>query len=296
MTTEILNTKINLPDIPEWKGHFVYIDRKIDGSPFYVGIGNKRRVFVKVRNELHTRICNKYAGCYREIVFFGDRDQALTEEERLIALYGRINNGTGVLANFTNGGDGGTGRVITDEMRKSASERMTAKYSSDEWREFWRNSTTKVFTDDRVRRKHHSGVVSAWKKEDVREKHKILTKRAMNLPDVKKRQTDGIRAVCATDEYKRKRSATTKRVFSDPDVRARQIASLKATMNEPEFKKGLAKRSKICQSRPDVIEKKSNGTRELHRLRKLFTEATGYKGKYSMISRKMMTDYFGLRE
>lgn len=88
----------------------------------------------------------------------------------------------------------------------------------------------------------------------------------------------------------------TKKVFSDPDVRARQIASLKATMNEPEFKKGLAERSKICQSRPDVIEKKSNGTRELHRLRKLFTEATGYKGKYSMISRKMMTDYFYLRE
>lgn len=282
---------IRLPELPEWRGHFVYVDRKADGSLFYVGVGNRRRVFVKVRNELHTRICNKYQGCYREIVFTGTRNQALTEERRLIAIHGRINNGTGVLANFTNGGDGGTGRVVTEEMRKRSSEQMTSKYSSDKWREFWKKSTTTLFTDEGVRQRHRIGVIAAWGKEGAKEKHRALTKAAMAIPEVKMRQSKAIREVFSTDEYKKKRSITTKKVFSDPAVRARQVAALKKTMNDPDFRKGLTERAKIHQNRPDVIEKKSNGTREMHHLRKLFIEVTGYSGTYSSLSLQTVLDY-----
>ena len=40
------------------------------------------------------------------------------KEKEFIALYGRKNNNTGILANMTEGGDGTLGAVYTEERRK----------------------------------------------------------------------------------------------------------------------------------------------------------------------------------
>ena len=201
MITENQNTPVLLPDLPDWKGHFVYVDMKPDGSPFYVGIGKKRRVFIKVRNIIHTRICNKYPGCYREIVFTGSRSEALDEEKNLIRLFGRIDNGTGTLSNLTDGGDGGTGSVRTSTQKSYASVKMKIKYGTPEWKERWRNSTLHLFTDERVRTKHHAGVTAAWSRSEVREKHRLNTTDAMARPDVKEKQIRGLRVAFSTPSY-----------------------------------------------------------------------------------------------
>lgn len=288
MTTGIQNTRIILPDLPKEKGHFVYIDRKPDGSPFYVGIGKKRRVFIKVRNKLHTRICNKYPGCYREIVLNGTRIEALTEEKRLVRLYGRIDTQTGILSNLTDGGDGGTGSIRTDAQRSYSSVKMKTKYSTPEWKEHWKNSTLRLFTDESVRAKHHMGVTAAWSRDEVREIHRVNTTSAMARPEVKEKQIRGLRAACSTPEAKAKRSIITKRVFSDPEVKRRQVEKLKRTMSTPEFRRGLSERLFECQSRPDVKAKKSEGTRLMHAAKKAFVELTGYTGRYSKITGEML--------
>lgn len=292
MNTESQKTKIRLPELPEWDGYFVYVDRLPTGEPFYVGIGKARRVFVKVRNVLHDRICSKYDGCFREVVFLGDRPSALREERRLISVYGRINNGTGCLSNFTDGGDGGTGRVVTDEMRRLSSERMTKKYSTKEWKEYWRKSTKDVFSNEETRTKHHASIVRAWERSEVREKHRLKTVEAMSRPDVKARQSEGLRTVMSTPEFKEKRSRITRQVFSDQRIKEKQIVSLKRTMSSPEFRKGLSERSKEFNSRPEVVEKKSSATSRLHAARKMFIASTGYEGRYREITKEMCSEFF----
>src|SRR5690554_3467304 len=107
----------DLYDNPEMS-HFLYRHiRKDTGEVFYVGIGTKRkkksykairnRAFDKRnRNELWHRIVNK-GGYEVEILLESDDYEFIKDKEiEFIELYGRRINGTGCLANFTDGGDG----------------------------------------------------------------------------------------------------------------------------------------------------------------------------------------------
>lgn len=90
--------------------YFVYVDSKPDGTPFYVGKGERKRVYQKARNnEHHARICAKYPDWTRGIAYFGDESGAIKKEKELIALFGRVNSGNGTLCNKTDGGEGVSG-------------------------------------------------------------------------------------------------------------------------------------------------------------------------------------------
>ena len=49
-------------------------------------------------------------------------EQACEKEREFIALYGRKDLGTGILQNLTDGGEGGSGRVLSEETRRKISE------------------------------------------------------------------------------------------------------------------------------------------------------------------------------
>jgi len=104
---------------------YVYRHIRIDKNiPFYIGIGNKKdyaRAYdykPDKRNIYWSRIYNK-TKIEIEILFDGlTKDQAVEKEKEFIALYGRVDNNTGILANMTDGGDGTFGRVTTNELRE----------------------------------------------------------------------------------------------------------------------------------------------------------------------------------
>lgn len=80
--------------------YYVYLYLKEDGTPYYVGKGKDDRWKQKSHS---VKVPPP------ERVFFiienVDEQTALNEEVRLISKWGRLNNGTGILENKTDGGD-----------------------------------------------------------------------------------------------------------------------------------------------------------------------------------------------
>lgn len=95
------------------KDFYVYVHKRAsDGRVFYVGKGSGPRAWSKTRSKYWHRIVAKH-GYTVEIVQSGMEEWWAFELEReLIALYGREN-----LCNLTDGGDGASGAIRTQETK-----------------------------------------------------------------------------------------------------------------------------------------------------------------------------------
>ena len=100
----------------------VYRHRRLDDdSVFYVGIGNKRRPYIKSKRNSYWKNIVKKHGYYVEILFENLKiEDAIELEVFLISLYGRKDNNTGVLCNLTDGGEGTVN--VTESVRRKISE------------------------------------------------------------------------------------------------------------------------------------------------------------------------------
>jgi hypothetical protein len=99
---------------------YTYLYLREDGTPYYVGMGSKDRAFRK-----HDRV--PVPPALRILIQnFPSREEALVAERFLVSFYGRKDQGTGCLWNFTDGGDinpsflGKKHRPDTIEKMKSA--------------------------------------------------------------------------------------------------------------------------------------------------------------------------------
>lgn len=113
----------------------VYRHIRLDKNvPFYIGKAvNKYRAKTSYgRNSIWTRIAKKSG--YQVEILFDDVSMsfACQKEIEFIKMYGRINIGTGTLANMTDGGDGGLGRIITQEEIAKRIKKTTGKKRSKE--------------------------------------------------------------------------------------------------------------------------------------------------------------------
>ena len=96
---------------------YTYAYLREDGTPYYIGKGKDRRCFIKGKKESVSPPKDK-----SRIIFL---KQNLTEEEAfkheiyMIAVFGRKELGTGILRNLTNGGDGVSGYIPSESVRKA---------------------------------------------------------------------------------------------------------------------------------------------------------------------------------
>lgn len=108
--------------------------RKDKDEPFYIGLGTKvdgddrrypykRAVDYHEGNKIWNDIITKTEYEVEVLIETDDYEFLKQKEREFIKLYGRINRGTGILANMTDGGDGSINRKHTPEaiyrMRKA---------------------------------------------------------------------------------------------------------------------------------------------------------------------------------
>ena len=115
----------------------VYRHRRLDNNEiFYIGIGKteKRAYSEDKRNRFWKHIVQKSGYTIEIIAENLDYDDAKELEILLIKAYGRKDTGSGNLVNLTDGGDGCTGFIITEEYRKKLSEANRGKVFSESHR------------------------------------------------------------------------------------------------------------------------------------------------------------------
>jgi hypothetical protein len=108
---------------------YTYAYLREDGTPYYIGKGQGKRAFEK---HLFVGVPSK-----NRVLFLKTgmtEAEAFRHEVYMISIFGRKDNGTGILWNFTDGGEGLSGRVVSEDTKKKQKERATGIKPSQETR------------------------------------------------------------------------------------------------------------------------------------------------------------------
>jgi hypothetical protein len=92
--------------------YYVYSYLRTDGTPYYIGKGVGRRTSAK-----HNVSIPKDKSRIQIIAHKLSEIEAFLLEKKLISLYGRKDNNTGILRNLTDGGEGASGATRSEEHK-----------------------------------------------------------------------------------------------------------------------------------------------------------------------------------
>lgn len=140
-------------------GYYVYLYKRSEnssngaaGSPYYIGKGKGRRAWKKCKrlNEINIPSNKENISILSENLSEPDAHQL---EMLLIFLYGRIDLGTGILRNRTDGGEGTSGRILSVASRMLLSEIMKKEWKTPKRIEIGRRSIAAAAVTNRERKK-----------------------------------------------------------------------------------------------------------------------------------------------
>tara|TARA_R110000868_G_scaffold377804_2_gene643175 strand:+ start:1164 stop:1760 length:597 start_codon:yes stop_codon:yes gene_type:complete len=157
---------------------YTYAYLRKDKTPYYIGKGSGMRIYDK-----KGRHCVKPKDKSR-IIFL---KQNLTEEESfkhekyMIAVFGRIDLGTGILHNKTDGGDGSSGAVRSEETRRKLSETKTGK----------NNPNYGKIRSEEHKRKLSESNKGKKRSEETRNKQSEVHKGKKHSEETRKKQSEG---------------------------------------------------------------------------------------------------------
>ena len=103
---------------------YTYAYLREDETPYYIGKGSENRLYTKKKREIHPPKDKS------RIIFLKQNlteEEAFKHEKYMIAVFGRIDLGTGILRNKTNGGEGTSGFIQSEETRRKQSEAKKGK-------------------------------------------------------------------------------------------------------------------------------------------------------------------------
>jgi hypothetical protein len=149
---------------------YTYAYLREDRTPYYIGKGNGCRIYSK-----KGRPCSKPKDKSR-IIFL---KQNLTEEEAfkheiyMIDVFGRKDLGTGILHNRTDGGEGKSGWVPSEETRKKMSESGKVKIFSEEHRRKIGEANKHRIVSEETKRKMSERVRSEETRKKMSESGKV---------------------------------------------------------------------------------------------------------------------------
>ena len=134
------------------KQFYVYMYLREDGTPYYIGKGSGKRAWDNSSRSFKRPTDESRIAIHTDNL---TEDQAFSLEIELIAEYGRKDNGTGILRNLTDGGEGHTG-AKTDVHKKKISDalrgRKGTKHSEESRRKLSESLTGRRLSEEHKRK------------------------------------------------------------------------------------------------------------------------------------------------
>lgn len=245
--------------------YYTYCLCRPNGVPFYVGLGVGDRVQVHQRKSAALARGRKYSIIRKilrdggmigyDLSFFATRGAAIENERRLIALYGRLDNGSGALTNLTDGGEGAEGviKTVSLESRAKISRIVRDAWANPEYR-------TRVMASMKAAKNtpEQRAIVSALKsgfRHTAEAKKKISegNRKSVRTPEQRSKYSEALKLKWADPKYREMKMLGAKRGAeknrgraSTPEQRAKISASLKGRTKNAEHLARIAetKRSK----------------------------------------------------
>ena len=142
---------------------YTYAYLREDRTPYYIGKGQGRRISNRRKGEI------KPPKDKTRVIFL---KQNITEEEAfkheiyMIAVFGRIDLGTGILRNKTNGGEGMSGFTHSKETRSKISEKNKGKKRTEEQKQKLREAQKNQSEETRRKKAHKNNNFAKGNKID----------------------------------------------------------------------------------------------------------------------------------
>jgi hypothetical protein len=104
--------------------YYTYAYLREDRTPYYIGKGKGNRAYKRTRKELKSPKDKSRILILKQNL---TEEEAFKHEIYMIAVFGRKDLGTGILYNRTNGGEGSSGALRSEELRKKISSSMKGR-------------------------------------------------------------------------------------------------------------------------------------------------------------------------
>ena len=156
----------------------------LKGTPYYIGKGCGTRAWRKHGSRIKVPKNENII-----FVSYGLTDlDAKNLEIELISKYGRIDLGTGILINLTEGGEGVIGTTEEVRAKRRASQRAT--WATDEAKARKSEATRKVWDNPDYKAKRAATIKKAWANPELRKKHSAKIKETWSDPRLKNEQSE----------------------------------------------------------------------------------------------------------
>jgi hypothetical protein len=111
--------------------YYTYAYLREDRTPYYIGKGKGNRAYRRCKGEIKPPKDKSRILIIKQNL---TEEEAFRHEVYMIAVFGRKDLGTGILHNRTDGGEGSSGTIVSDETRKKLSEIHKGRTHSEESR------------------------------------------------------------------------------------------------------------------------------------------------------------------
>ena len=136
------------------------------GTPYYVGKGKNYRAYKNHGTVPLPKDKNNIVFVLNNLT----EEQAFQNEIDFISWYGRVDSGNGILRNLTDGGDGASGWIPSEETRRKLSEANKGKIRSEEHKRKYREAKKGKIHSEEHKRKISEAKKGILKSEETKRK------------------------------------------------------------------------------------------------------------------------------